>query len=415
VFRRFFTSLSFTAIIFALNLVSGVVVARALGPDGRGVLAIVMSWPVLISGIFHFSIGDTAAYFSSIENNTANTYSKSDILYFTFFYSTLTSLIGTLALLFFINFLFPVDAYSRQIINTFMFALTILNHFSLSCVGFLRGSTEIKKWNLVRLLPHLGYALGCSLLWFSAVNHVELYALSMLFANLLTTSLGVIFVSGKFNLYRTPSLKNSRSYLKYALSLHIPRLVSMFRSQADKIFLSFLVPVSDVGIYVVAYTVSFLLMMLNDTFFSLLQPICAQMLNNSRPDARYDFIRLALASLIILVLSAFSLMIVSPYLISIAFGGEYDLAVSMTYFLIPAALLASISKLGEVIFVSANKNGLLAVSEFAWVVAFFTLTFFVKPDTGLQMSFIILASNGIMALFTVANAVRIFSPFLTLR
>ncbi len=59
------------AIEMALGLVTGIIVARILGPAGKGLVALAYTLPVMISSLGNLGIGEAAVYFSKSEDETA--------------------------------------------------------------------------------------------------------------------------------------------------------------------------------------------------------------------------------------------------------------------------------------------------------------------------------------------------------
>ena len=54
-----------SAVTLVLNLVTGVLIARVLGPDGRGAVAAVIAAPPILSWIFEMGAGSAALYHQS--------------------------------------------------------------------------------------------------------------------------------------------------------------------------------------------------------------------------------------------------------------------------------------------------------------------------------------------------------------
>lgn len=51
-----------TGAVTLLSLVSSILVARGLGPDGRGLLLVLTVWPAILAGIFSLSVNEATAY-----------------------------------------------------------------------------------------------------------------------------------------------------------------------------------------------------------------------------------------------------------------------------------------------------------------------------------------------------------------
>src|SRR5437879_4086808 len=58
-------SLGISMAIQGLNVISGVLLARSLGPAGRGVLAAVILWPSVLSTVFCAGLNEAVTYFTS--------------------------------------------------------------------------------------------------------------------------------------------------------------------------------------------------------------------------------------------------------------------------------------------------------------------------------------------------------------
>ena len=265
-------SISATSIfVYGLNFISGVLTARMLLPEGRGLLAEITYYVPIISYILSLSLREVAIYFSSeIDDTKRNDYIVS-LLLCSIFLSLLSLIISLVfQLLYFNNF------RGLLFLSSFVYSIQApMLIISDTLLGFDLGLGNIKRYNLVRFVASMIYTSGIVFLYF--INIVKSFSkemlifgviISILFQAFSTLFLRVCFFRKFFK--SLPCIINNFSeyflYLKSivykSLKFHASSLPYFFTKQIDKLFVIQLFSPKLVGFYIVTWNLIFTIMSL---------------------------------------------------------------------------------------------------------------------------------------------------------
>jgi O-antigen/teichoic acid export membrane protein len=146
-------TLATNIVINAIGLTTGVLAARLLGPEGRGELAAIQMWGAFVATLSLLGLPDAVLYLSGREPQRAGAYWISG--------SVCALAWGTVALLAGYGALpWVLGAQSVAVVSTTrwyavgLFVLFTVNWIPLSV---LRGCGHIAVWNMLRLLPQVGW------------------------------------------------------------------------------------------------------------------------------------------------------------------------------------------------------------------------------------------------------------------
>jgi O-antigen/teichoic acid export membrane protein len=170
-----------TNVVIALaGLMTSIIAARLLGPLGRGELRAIQTWPNFIAMIAVLGLPDALVYFTARDSKKVGRYLGSSVV---------------LAMLLVIPFavigycLLPVllSAQSEEVVHIARWYLLLIPLLALISIPTycLRGLERFASWNVVRLLPNVGWlvvllaAVGLSKksLWFLTTGHLSVMAL----------------------------------------------------------------------------------------------------------------------------------------------------------------------------------------------------------------------------------------------
>lgn len=139
--------------INVIGLITGVLAARLLGPEGRGELAAIQMWGAFVATLSLLGLPDAVVYLSGREPRRAGAYWISG--------SVCALAWGTAALLIGYGALpWVLGSQSAAVISTTrwyavgLFVLFTVNWIPMSV---LRGCGHIAAWNMLRLLPQVGW------------------------------------------------------------------------------------------------------------------------------------------------------------------------------------------------------------------------------------------------------------------
>lgn len=148
------TTFMTNAVMACVGLATGVMAARLLGPQGRGELAAIQTWPTDIAVFAMLGLDAATVYFSARDPERAGRYLAS---------ATSFVLLSALPFMVAAYCLMPVllAAQSTAIIHAARWYLLLILLFPFAGMPFnaLRGRSDLNVWNVLRTMPGLGWLL----------------------------------------------------------------------------------------------------------------------------------------------------------------------------------------------------------------------------------------------------------------
>ena len=333
-FRAVVTTTLTNFSIQGLSIITSSIVARMLGPEGRGELAVAMLWPSVVAGIALLGLDVVIA------RRSANAINDERQLYFTsLFFALLFGIFGSLVLLFLLPFLLPDDKqYLVFISNALLFFIpaSLLNALLFSVE---LGKGRIFNYNASRLLFYVVYLILIICLWYLFEPETMLVAVCFVVAA------NVAAISTFFFLFFRAGRSISKSIAKIslvreALPFGLLSSVSSLSVHAPILLLAFLVDEEVIGLFVIA----FMSASLHQSFagsvgkivFSSIARDSKAMIKTSLPSQ--------LRELMIIYAGLTILMFVSlPYLVTFVFGAGFTPAGTAAAYMVPATAILAIN------------------------------------------------------------------------
>ncbi|THD09541.1 lipopolysaccharide biosynthesis protein [Metallibacterium scheffleri] len=237
-----------------IGLVTGILVARWLGPDGRGQLAAVISWAALFAYLGNVGIPVAYTYASAKEPARRHQLLGNGLVAAGLQWLVLAAL-GI--------WLLPVVLASHGTVLAhlavlYLLAYVPLNLLTLYINAIQQGSGQYARFNVVRLSVSAGYVLLLVLFWAFGHMNVESVVSANLLSNVLTLALALSLTlpmlvrRGQESPLGWFDVKTLWGDLRYGLSAHIGTLQPFSGLQIDVLALTMLVGVHDLGLYMAA-------------------------------------------------------------------------------------------------------------------------------------------------------------------
>lgn len=327
-------------VLSGFGVITGILVARLLRPEGRGVLAAVQLWPSLVATLAVVGLPEALVYFSARQRERAG--------------SHLTSAVA-LALL--ISIPFALIAYvlmpvllAQQPADVVALARRLLVVIPINAtLGMLlhplRGRGDFRAWNALRIVPTiawLGLLLSADVLGIRdpaslAVAQVAMFALLIIPMGLVV----VLRIRGSFKI-ETRTWKPMLVYGMPSMIATVPHLLNLRLDQM--VMAAFLVPQS-LGFYVVAIAWAAATQPLLAAIGSVLLPnVAAQTGQDGQRSALVGGVRLAVLTALVV---APVMIAVTPIALPLALGAEFRPAVSPAMLLIVASSVLGVNLVME--------------------------------------------------------------------
>jgi O-antigen/teichoic acid export membrane protein len=240
-----------SVLIHLVNIATGVLAARLLGPEGRGELAVVFLWPSLLAGMGMLGLHEAVAYAGA-----ARTLSPRRIFGSSLVMGALLAV--PLVLIGFAAFPLAYGDFRPEVLDIGLLYLAFvpLNLLTMFPTSLLQGTMQLKSWNLLRVQVHAVYLLALLVLWAMDAVSVRNMAIAMLLANLLNLFVGYGLCAKRSWLSFKADLEAIRTLLRYGLKVHLGLMGRLANLWLDQAFIALLLTAADLGHYVVAATIA---------------------------------------------------------------------------------------------------------------------------------------------------------------
>ena len=332
---------------FAVNLACGILIARFLGPTGRGDWAAITSTISIIATFSYFAAGYAIVYLRSNKAFTRHELFRASLV---------VSLAGTLVCL---AIAFAVShRLSHDAEPGFASAFLVygLGQFSANLGTFISmiylADKEFGRANVIGLLPRFTVLAGYALLLLLR----QFTVLGVVLVNVLASTALLVLVLLWFRSAFAESVLNWLDALKemvrYGLKVWLGLLAQSVTMRADQVIMASLLPRSVLGLYAVSVTVAELVgffagaagFVVGPTTAALEGPELARTIGRS---FRMTFTLVCSASLV--------LYLIGPLLIHIFYGARYDGATISFRWLVVASIPMSLFSMSKDVLVSRGQ------------------------------------------------------------
>lgn len=316
--------------VLVLNFVTGLVVARSLGPAGRGEVAVLFTFLQLLGWFAGLGLGEALTYRVARRPDGAARVLGTSL--------ALVVVLGTAAVALSVVVLPHVLSAQRDglLVVARAFALTAYLNIALTLLtGVAGGLQDFTAVNLVRVLQPAIYVGG--LLGAVALGGLDVEAV-------LVASAASTAAAGGWVLVRTvrrvglarPSMAVLREALPYGLKVQGGTIAGMGTARLDLVMMPAVVSAAAIGLYSVATNVSWILVGLlgaaNDLVFAAASA-------RGEVDGLQLVARTVRLVMAVALLVAVPLFVLAPWALSLVYGPEFRDAATALRILLPGVVL----------------------------------------------------------------------------
>jgi O-antigen/teichoic acid export membrane protein len=314
-------------------IVTGTLIARMLGPDGRGYLAALILWPWVITLFGNLGIPSALTYCIARDPSTSRALARWGLQ---FALPQALVLAGVQALwLLVILHGDPAEVRTAGWLTLAIVPALLAQQYGL---GLIQGHLKLRLFNALRLLPWSLYALGVALL-FVVGEHAIVPIIVALLAAFWTS--GSICIANGLRLSRgedTPAVDR-----RFLASFGVRGLGSSFTAvtvfRPDQVVLALFLSPSALGLYVVGLAFTNLPYFVAKSLGLVTFPWVAS--RSEASDARRTMWSLLWLTTGIAVVLVAALCATAHWLVPLFFGNEFSEAIAVTYIVLPGTIFLS--------------------------------------------------------------------------
>ncbi len=314
------SSFAATAAVQLANVASGILAARLLLPEGRGELAAVMLWPMLIAALGGFSINAAAGYLVAGEKRPPGEV-------FAAATAAAVALVPLLAAVGLAVIPWAYGGYAPEIgaLARLYLAFVPMSLLTLCYLSILQGRLRFGALNALRALQPIGYValIGAA----AAAGHATVagFTAASLGANAVTLVLaGATLARLGWVQWRFPP-GILRALARYAATVHVGEVIAVVGRRLDQALVALVLPVAELGLYAVALSAGGLIAILVGAMELLAFPKVAAADPAARAEVLGRYVRLTVA---LAIVAAAVLVPLLPWLVRLLFGAAFLPAVA---------------------------------------------------------------------------------------
>ena len=326
---RVLTPIGFDASIVAVNLITGIVIARALGPTGRGEIAAILLLAQL--GVWFFSGGANEAVAFRLARHPAD---GAKLLGTWLAMGIPLALVAIGAAQLALPILFSAQTAHTITLGRVYVAIVVVMMLQTIQYGMLLGGHDFFVYNVVRFMQPALIAAAYIALWATGGLSVEL----ALVTNAAATCAAFVYAGVRLvrkNGIASPSLPLLRVTASYGLRAHMGSIAGLVNARFDLLIIPAFLGAASVGLYSVATNVTSIIITLTATIGTLVMPVAAR--RNQR-SAR-TVIRTMHVVLLIGVIIAIPMAVLANIALQLVYGAEFEGAATALRILLPGVVL----------------------------------------------------------------------------
>jgi O-antigen/teichoic acid export membrane protein len=320
-----------------LSIASGMIIARMLGPQGKGAVYLIMQIVSIGAAFFSLGIGPSLLYYLK-----QNAFTKYEATTFSLLYTIVVTAVILFLFFFFKDYFLSLLRHSITVgMLSFAIVLMILN-ILINFWGYviMDNDSGVKTWSIISVFGNVLYFVVLFFLVYSFSKGVEGALVALLASCLLRIAIlgKYIFLHG-FSFKKMPA-NNLKAIFKYALGIFIGNLFLTGVYRIDVFFVNNILSVSELGIYSASVNVSELLLLIPSAVGIALFPHLTSL---NKADQVETMSKIGRLSFILGVVGSLFLVIIAYPFIIIVFGPKFKDAFIPTLLLLPGLLAMTLN------------------------------------------------------------------------
>lgn len=327
-------------LLMIVGLCNSLLVARLLGPEGRGILEAFFLIPIFLSSIGLFSMANGVIYYSGKDVVNRSIY-QSSFLIFGLFIATLYAITLLIGQRYIWHVIIHELNYSWVLASVIPLA-TFLYVGNNAANNILLSKRDVIKYNIATIItPSVKLALILPLLCISVVNRTNWIILSTVFS-LFATSLILFYNLRPVYTLRTINFQYLTKMFKFSIKSYWGDVLQKLNLVLDKFIIAVFLPPRELGYYAISVLLAQLVWFVPSAINPIVMPYASAVLGR---DAEEKLNMLARITLWGSAGVAFAICILLPLIIRYGFGEAFLPSIGPCYILLPGAIAMSHTKI----------------------------------------------------------------------
>ncbi|MUG65135.1 hypothetical protein CHH75_12420 [Paenibacillus sp. 7541] len=339
--------------ILGLNVGTGVIIARFLGPEGRGEQAAMIMWPSFLAYCLTLGIPAALVYYMKKKGeDQASLYMTS--LYLSVILGFVAMGVGAVLIPFWMK------DYSQEVISFAVWALIMSPITMIGTINTaaLQSREEYHLYNLTRYLPVVGTLLIlCGLVVTGSINPFYT-SVAYLFPVLPVTAWITFKLVSEYKIRQKNKVKSGKTLLSYGVRSYGTDVAGTLSGYIDQILVVGLLSPSSLGLYVVSLNLAKILRTLQGAVTSVLFPKASGLEREEALKLTFKVFRIS--TIVTLIVGA-GVFIIAPYLLVILYGKSFVEAIGIFRILLFQTAITSVCWILSQGFMSIGRPGTVTI------------------------------------------------------
>lgn len=379
--------------ILGLNVLTGIIIARFLGPDGRGEQAAMIMWPSFLAYSLTLGIPASLVYFMKKKNGDQGS------LYITAMYLSL--ILGCVAIAVGTMFIpYWLKGYSQEVINFATWALIMSPIAMLGTINTaaLQSREEYHLFNFIRYIPVLSTLVLLCVLVITG-NVTPFYTAAAYLLPIIPVALWItIRLVSEYKIKQQRKIESGKKLLSYGIRSYGTDVAGTFSGYIDQILVVGLLSPASLGLYVVSLNLAKMLNTIQGAITLVLFPKASGLQETEALKLTFKVYRI---STVVTIIVGTGIFVVAPYLLILLYGQSFVEAVSVFRILIFQTAVTSISWILSQGFMSIGKPGTVTIMRLITLGLNIVLLNLLIPLLGIEGAAISLLITSVVELLVV--------------
>lgn len=366
-------TMAFSMAILVINMVTGMVTARLLGPEGRGIQTALILLPQFLP--FACTFGIHAALLYQMKKNPER---EAELYYASLWLTLCAGAVCVMAGLFLIPAWLgadsPVVSTAQWLMVTTPFMLLFFMHNAL-----FRGREEFNMFNRMRYLVPLLTLVALLVLAMLDRLTPTTSAIAYLAPYIPVTMQAMIRAIRIYGRAFSGTLSACKKVLAYGFGAYGIDLLGNLILYMDQIILVNLLAPGPLGLYVVAVSLSRVLAIFSSSIIMVLSPKASSL---PPKDAAFLSLRVFKLSLLAALVCTVVFVVVAPILIELLYGDRFVESTNVFRLLVFEVVLSGAALVLAQSFMAVGKPFIVTVSQAIGVLLVIPLMYYLVPEYG---------------------------------
>ena len=354
--HAFVWSVLSTGGILLLNIATGVLLARELGPELRGALAAAILIPSLLGPLGVLGLVESVSYHAA-RHTTPEGRLVGSALALTLGFGVIVTAISAA--------LIPLVLRSQSddtVVSAYIFLGALpLSMLAIVLAGYVNGCHRYSWVQMLRIAVVLLAAIGLFGAALTGNLDVRAGMLSYLGANVISAALAVFMAKRLLNEPLSASRSTARELLAFALRSFASTAAWRLNERVDQPIIAALLAPAQLGLYVTAVTLSSLALLIGSSVIFVALPVMASLHDASE---RRRLARAVIGvTLVASALLTLPLLAVTRSLIELLFGSDFAVVAPVARILLVASVVLSVNRAIESVLIGIGRPADAAKAE----------------------------------------------------